>query len=430
MSIARSVTTNTLYQLIGKGVGLIIGLRITQLLTQLLPMADFGYYTIFTSLVIQIAAITEWGTGFIAVRAASQSKFNRNLLFSNLLLLRLASLSLALIIILQIRYFQFPALPPQLYTLTLIMLIPLTIKNVCLSIFQAVLKFQYTAIVENVANIIYLTILTYLMSSSTLTLQSATLTLTFSTFAALAVALIFATRYVIFQPTYSPTITKYLLKESLPMGTQLLMFSLYERFDTYLLQYFKGEVTVAIYGLAYKLYGIVVLLAAYTMNSLYPIIAQASKQKLTQLYYRAFHLSLILAAAATFATIFIAPYLITFINPDYQASVLPLQVLSIGITFTYINHLAGYTYVAIHRQTTFMYIAIIALVFNITTNLIFIPQYGYLGAAATTAATEGLISLISIIILARQQQLKPQIFKFPETLSYFKHQFQQTINRF
>jgi O-antigen/teichoic acid export membrane protein len=78
-----------------------------------------------------------------------------------------------------------------------------------------------------------------------------------------------------------------------------------------------------------------------------------------------------------------------------------LQVLFVGIGFIFMGNLMGHILIGAQFQNKSMYIAIFGAIFNVGLNLYLIPQYSYLGAAAATAITEGLV-LISYIYLVQR----------------------------
>jgi len=85
--------------------------------------------------------------------------------------------------------------------------------------------------------------------------------------------------------------------------------------------------------------------------------------------------------------------------------VLVLRILVFATFIAYFNHLTGYSLIALGKQKVSLIVAIIALVWNVSLNLIFIPRYSYLAAAAITIATEGLVLILTSVYLARKFNL-------------------------
>jgi O-antigen/teichoic acid export membrane protein len=86
----------------------------------------------------------------------------------------------------------------------------------------------------------------------------------------------------------------------------------------------------------------------------------------------------------------------------YLAAVEVLRILLVAMVFAYIGHLVGFTLIAKGKQKLILLIGIISLIVNIGGNLMFIPQYGIIGAAWVTVLTEMVASVLMIIFLQRQ----------------------------
>src|SRR5690606_16441732 len=133
------------------------------------------------NLVLLTVSLTEWGTGFIAVRAASQKKFDTSLLFGSLFLMRLGTVFLGFIVLVILAKANFLGIPSTPLYISISLLVPLTLKNVFQSIFQYLLRFKYTALVEIIGNIGYLLLLICFQQVHVINLDSSLIALTITT---------------------------------------------------------------------------------------------------------------------------------------------------------------------------------------------------------------------------------------------------------
>jgi O-antigen/teichoic acid export membrane protein len=78
-----------------------------------------------------------------------------------------------------------------------------------------------------------------------------------------------------------------------------------------------------------------------------------------------------------------------------------LQLLIWFLPFSFINQITQYVLIAINQQRHLTRAFIIGVLFNLTTNLIFIPLYGYRAAAVTTIFSEWAL-LIPFYLLVRK----------------------------
>jgi len=174
-----------------------------------------------------------------------------------------------------------------------------------------------------------------------------------------------------------------------------LIFSTYDRgIDSFFLKTFLGSLSVAYYGLAYKVYDNLVLLAAFLMNSLFPILSGIQGQLLVKTFKKAGKILFFSGLTITFFTLILAPFLIKILGGGrFLSSVAILQILSFALVMAFLNHLIGYTMIVIEEQKTLLYFSLVALLVNLIGNWFFISRFGGMGAAGVTVATE-LTSLI------------------------------------
>ena len=78
-----------------------------------------------------------------------------------------------------------------------------------------------------------------------------------------------------------------------------------------------------------------------------------------------------------------------------------LQWLAVGLLLFYVNSILGVTLVSLNEERKLTVVAGLALVLNLGLNLVLIPIYQHVGAAATTAATEGFILVYLLVVMPR-----------------------------
>src|SRR5256884_261557 len=72
----------------------------------------------------------------------------------------------------------------------------------------------------------------------------------------------------------------------------------------------------------------------------------------------------------------------------FEESIPALRILAPSVVLLFVNNAFIYTLTAINRQLDFTRLALFSLVVNVALNLVLIPPYGYLGAAAASTITE------------------------------------------
>jgi O-antigen/teichoic acid export membrane protein len=72
----------------------------------------------------------------------------------------------------------------------------------------------------------------------------------------------------------------------------------------------------------------------------------------------------------------------------FEQSIPALRILAPSVALLFVNNAFIYTLTAINRQLDFTRLALVTLAVNVILNLVLIPPYSYLGAAAASTITE------------------------------------------
>lgn len=210
------------------------------------------------------------------------------------------------------------------------------------------------------------------------------------------------------RPRWDPRIALPLLRRSAAVAASSILAAVYFRLDLLMLSVMKPLGEVAIYGAAYKLVELCVTLPGLILAGFYPLFIRAHhgpRGRLADLHDRAFlwlslaavplmiggvltadPLSELLAGAElTSERAFDLPLLgPTALNP--VAATLRTLLLAGGLMFW--GQLNGHLLLATDRQARLLRLYCFVLPVNILLNLMLIPRYSYLGAAAATLGSE------------------------------------------
>lgn len=286
-------------------------------------------------------------------------------------------------------------------------------------IFQTLFRLELSAVVDFLASLVFLLLVLLFVFLSPANLNFIMFAWVLATIVVGVIGMLLAGKVSRINWTLNWKIIKSVSSAAIPTGALLITFSLYNRIDIVILQYFQGNAEVAPYALAYKVYDNAVLGAAFLMNAIFPHLARefAEKSKKVAVYYqKAFDL-LFLFALAVFLLIFIfAPVIVGVLagsanNPATGV----LRILSVAAFIAYFNHLTGFSLIAAGRQKISLAIALTALSFNVLVNLMFVRQYSFTAAAYATVATEVLVLLISTLVIWKSIGVLPSVTSFPKT---------------
>jgi len=432
MKLSQKVAFNTIVQILTKVITVFFGFFTMVILTRYLGREMYGNYMYILTLVVLFGAFADWGTATIGVREASKEKEEQDKILVNIFLLRLF-LSLGASVLMIIAAFLMPLkIVNPLNELILrqgiiigsLILILSAIKASFGVVFQTRLEMQKYAVGDITASILIF-LISFLLVRFNFGLIPLIGAVLMAYLGAISVLGFLVLKTIKLKLNWDKVFVKKFIKESLPMGAILLMFTVDNKIDTVMLGSLKGSGAVGIYSISYRIYDVLILGAAYFMNSLLPVLSQYAdlkkwRKKLRIIYHKSFDILLMMGGLLTVLALLLSPLIVRLITQDrfqeFFDSVLVLRILSLAIFLSYFNHLTGYTIVALGRQRLYFSVALSALVFNVLANLLVIPRFSYYGAATVTILTETLVLFITFFFIFRLLKIIPSLFHFPKTL--------------
>jgi len=429
MHLSQKVALNTIIQIITKAITVIFGFLTMIILTRYLGVGGYGNYMYVLTLVVLFGGFADWGTATIGVREAAKDELKQNLILSNVFLIRVVlSLIAALLMILAAFFLPLKTnhevLIRQGIAFGSLILILFAIKASFGIIFQTKLQMHKLAVSDITASFLIF-LISWLFTHSHLGLIYLLVAVILANVAAVILAAILAIKTIKFKFQIDWDFVKAFFKECLPMGALLLLFTIYNKVDTVILGIIKGNEAVGIYAVGYRIYDVLVLGAAYFMNSLLPVLSQYSdiqkwREKIKVIYQKSFDILLMMAGIVLIFTLILAPLVIRLITQqrfgEFFDAVLVVRLLSLAIFISYFNHLTGFTIVALGRQRWYFLVAFGALILNIVANLIVIPKFSYYGAAVVTIFTEGFVLIMTSFSVFRLIRFVPSLRSFPKTI--------------
>jgi O-antigen/teichoic acid export membrane protein len=199
-----------------------------------------------------------------------------------------------------------------------------------------------------------------------------------------------------------------LFKGSLPFLVYGVLGVIYYRLDTVLLSLLTNDTVVGWYGAAYRLFDTLLFLPSLVISAImYPIFSKLSLHSEKQLKLAIEKtMNFVLFCGFPIATFLViaAPQIIGFLyhNNEFAPSIPTLQYLAPGLVFVYANSVLGAVLLSTHHEKKITIMAVAALVFNLTLNLLLIPRIEQLGAAMVTSMTEMLLFGFSVAFMPKK----------------------------
>ena len=180
---------------------------------------------------------------------------------------------------------------------------------------------------------------------------------------------------------------------------------LYWYVDTILLEMLSSDLQVGWYSAGYKLFEALLIFPMIICQAVSPQLSRlfvSDKAEHRNLMRRIFKFAFIISVVVIGCGLIIADDLIVFLyGANYQPAAAGLRILLIGFIFSFLHFVLHAVLISIDQQSALARMSSIGLLFNIIANLLLIPRYGLIGAAAATVASECLIFVLGYNFLKR-----------------------------
>lgn len=210
------------------------------------------------------------------------------------------------------------------------------------------------------------------------------------------------------RPLFSKTDFFSYLRAGTPLGLALLFNLIYFHSDSVVLTLTRSTREVGIYGLAYKIFELPLVLPIFFMNAVYPLLLHHAGLRGGQrkIFIRSFQLLLGSSCMAALGMWVVAP-LVSLVRPDFAGAAEPLRILILGLPVFFVSALCMWFLIARKQQNILLAIHGIAMIGNIVSNIIFIPRYGMTAAAWITVASELFVLFISGLYVVKKFETDP-----------------------
>ena len=423
-TLHKKLAWNTGAQLVARGVSALASFVITLFIARRFGAAGFGDFVKITTYTAFFYLLADFGFNAIYLQhTPPSSNTGTDSAWEDLLGLRLvvsAILVIAASVILWLLprgteqgYTNFVRIGIVLFTPSIAFQAIITTTN---ALFQKHLRYDLATIATSVgaAIAVVLIILVTLPFIRGATVMWATTVFLIESAVAAGIALSLTRRLQkISHLSFSLVRMRNLFFASVPLGLTLLFNLVYFRVDSIILTLTRTTAEVGIYGLAYKIFELPLVIPTFFMNALYPVMLEVTgdlgketRKNFSSLIGKTAALLFVASCVVVLIVWFCAP-IIAWIRTDFFAGVAVLRVLSLGLPFFFLSSLTMWTLIAKKQQTLLAVVYCVCMFVNAGLNWIFIPKFGYMAAAWITVASEGLVLLLSSLsvlrILAKQK---------------------------
>lgn len=407
------VLRQSFWLLIAQSLVRIVSFFYTIYLAKVLGVENFGLYIVAFTYFSLISAASDFGFNRYLIREVSKDESNLSELLCNTSIFRLAFSAILFAVFATFLYFIDSDKERVLFSLLAVLaVLPQTLAQSFDGIFIALRKLQYSAVSLAVASL-SMALIGYILVNSGYQVLGAVNALIISQFVYLTIALILLLRnspHSIFASVNLMTI-KSLIKGSLPYGFIGILGLLYFRIDTVMLSYLKGDFETGIYGAGYRFLEAVTFIPSIFAAVLFPMLAklhQSDILKVRKVYFKSIKITAGVGLIIFFAYLLILPGVIKSVLPSYIDAIPVIYILSLAIPFMFAHVPAVQVLLSTDKfLKPVIYLSVAMLLFNILGNLVFIPNYGFIGAAWITTASE-ILSFIVFFLFVMKKVFKKQ----------------------
>ena len=191
---------------------------------------------------------------------------------------------------------------------------------------------------------------------------------------------------------YHPEYWKRSLSLSIPLVGYAIALQILSVSDRLMISRMVGDSAVGIYGTLYSVSSLSLLVWSAINGSFVPYLYQnigVNDKKIKEISFVLLGVYSLVAVGL----VYLAPEVVRILTTEeYYKAIFIMPPIAGGIYYTAASNMYSNVLVYLKKTKYIMYSAVIAAIFNLVTNYIFIRQYGYMAAAYTT--------LLSYIIMS------------------------------
>jgi O-antigen/teichoic acid export membrane protein len=196
-----------------------------------------------------------------------------------------------------------------------------------------------------------------------------------------------------------------LLRKGLPFAYAGAVITAFFQVDQVMIEQIRGPLEVGWYGVpARVLEGLTIVprIIGYAFIPTMAALFATDPAAVTDLYRRGVrYLLLIGLPISAFGLISSEPFVVLLSGESYRPSAAAAQLLLPAALFMFLSNFGETTLACINRWRTIVVISTVTLVINVSLNLLWIPEYGFRGAAVATVITELTYLVLTAISLHR-----------------------------
>lgn len=401
---AKKIAYNTIIQTIGKAANILIGVLAIAFLTRYLSPEGYGKYTTVLSFLQIFGILFDFGLYLVLLQEISKKDIDKNYVFSNVVTLRIFS-GIIFFIIIPLVVVLFPYSRDIKFgiVLTSLAFFLNSMIQVYSAVFQKEMRMDKVVTSEIIAKIVFLALIIlfiFLRGNLILVLMANNI----NSIIFFVILALYSKKYVKFDWSFDLRYWKNILRISWPIGVTTILNLIYFKADTLILSLYKTQTDVGYYGAAYKVLEVITALPHLILGLVLPIFTiywlEKKQEDLKNILQDVFNIFVVITFLILVIFISEAKGIIYFIaGREYTISIGLLQILIWPTAIIFFSALFNYGIIAVEKQKALIKYFLISAIISLFGYFVFIPKFGYYGAAYTTLFVELLMALFSYLLL-------------------------------
>lgn len=406
----RKIFVNTAVQLAGRVLSIAIGLLTLRLTATYFGIDTYGEYSIVLAVTGTTAIVAELGVTSILAREIAKYPEDADKLGGMLFRFRLITAVPAAVILGAI----VPFLPYNTETkIALAISIPgvvgLILGNFPNAFFQANLRLEFAAALDVGARLLGLGAI-LLVRAFQLGLYGFVAIVAAAYLITCLATFVLSRRFWRINTSFDWELARPLIRAAVGVGFAATVGLLVYRGDAILLSLLKTPRDVGIYTVAYRFVDQAFLLPGMFVATVFPIMTRAlhsDRHEAERVVNRIFEFLVLTGVATTILVYTLAPFLVNLVaGSGFRAAEHPLRILALALPFLFASPVFYNVLLARNWQRDLIAIGVALLVWDVSTNLVLIPRFGYNGAAVATVATQTAGLLLFFLAARRRERFR------------------------
>ncbi len=421
MSVVKQIFKNSVINISGKLISLVLGLISVAIMTRYLGQEGFGYYATVVAFLQFFGILADLGISLTTIQMISPNTANTSKIMNNIMSFRVIT-ALIFLIVASVLIWLFP------YNIFIKLGVLITVASYFASsiiqtltgVFQKELKMVEVTIAEISGRIllVLIVVVTCLAGKDIYWIFGG---ISLGSLLNLIILYVYSRKYISWQWEVDLILWREIWHRTWPLALSISFNLVYLKTDTIILSLTHSQSDVGLYGATYRVIDILTMMPAVFMGIVLPIITkyfqENNRPELFKIMQRAFDVLIAVAIPIVLGTFIIGIPLMKFVAGEEFAQsgeILKVLILAAGAIFA--GGLFGYGVVGINKQRVMTWGYLTTAVITLAGYLILIPRYGYWSAAWMTVFSETMVMIWTAIVVKKYLNFFPSLKIFIKSL--------------